>query len=91
MQVAYSEFLSLVNSGNVKAAGIDDSADKIYFSLNGHSSQQAAEAAAAAAVEAAPSSQAEASTSAPTSGEWFKSWPKRLSRCRQHNGQCMRI
>ena len=54
--MAYSDFLTLVHSGNVKTAGIDDSSDKIYFSLNGHSSQQVAEAAtgeAAAPVEAA--------------------------------------
>lgn len=68
-QVAYSDFLTLVHSGNVKTAGIDDSSDKIYFSLNGHSSQQAAEAAtgeAVAPVEAAAAvalSQAEASPS----------------------------
>lgn len=71
VQVAYSEFLSLVHSGNVEKAGIDDSADKIYFSLSGHSSQQAAEAAIEAA--AAASRQPEASTSAsvvdPSSGE----------------------
>ncbi len=41
LQVMYSEFLTLVHSGNVRTAGIDDQADKIYFSLNGHSSQQA--------------------------------------------------
>lgn len=68
-EVAYSDFLTLVHSGNVKTAGIDDSSDKIYFSLNGHSSQQAAEAAtgeAVAPVEAAAAvalSQAEASPS----------------------------
>ncbi|KAL0045972.1 hypothetical protein WJX82_010072 [Trebouxia sp. C0006] len=44
-EVMYSEFLTLVHSGNVRTAGIDDQADKIYFSLNGHSSQQPAEAA----------------------------------------------
>lgn len=63
-QVAYSEFLTLVHSGNVKTAGIDDSADKIYFNLNGHSSQQAAEAAP---VEAAVPAAAPASSSAPAS------------------------
>lgn len=72
-QVAYSDFLTLVHSGNVKAAGIDDSSDKIYFSLNGHSSQQVAEAgmaeaaapvdAAAAEAAAMASSQAQASPS----------------------------
>ena len=36
----YSEFLTLVHSGNVKAAGIDDSTDKIYFTMKGHSSEQ---------------------------------------------------
>ena len=54
----YSEFVTLVHSGNVHTAGIDDQADKIYFSLNGHSSQQAAEQA-----ESAPA-QSEASTPA---------------------------
>ena len=44
----YSEFLTLVHSGNVRTAGIDDQADKIYFSLNGHSSQQPAETASTA-------------------------------------------
>lgn len=52
LQVMYSEFLTLVHSGNVRTAGIDDQADKIYFSLNGHSSQQAAEAAETASTEA---------------------------------------
>lgn len=51
-EVMYSEFLTLVHSGNVRTAGIDDQADKIYFSLNGHSSQQAAEAAETASTEA---------------------------------------
>lgn len=62
--MAYSEFLTLVHSGNVKTAGIDDSADKIYFNLNGHSSQQAAEAAPA---EAAAPAAATASSLAPAS------------------------
>ena len=61
-QVAYSHFLTLVHSGNVKSAGIDNSADKIYFSVHGHSSQQAAEAAAEeAAAEAAPAASRSAS------------------------------
>lgn len=47
----YSEFLTLVHSGNVRTAGIDDQADKIYFSLNGHSSQQPAEAAETASTQ----------------------------------------
>ncbi len=65
LQVMYSEFLTLVHSGNVRTAGIDDQADKIYFSLNGHSSQQSAEAAETA------STQPEASVAAvdSTSGE----------------------
>ncbi len=65
LQAMYSEFLTLVHSGNVRTAGIDDQADKIYFSLNGHSSQQAAEAAETA------STQPEASVAAAdsTSGE----------------------
>lgn len=47
MQVMYSEFLTLVHSGNVKAAGIDDSTDKIYFTMRGHSLEQAAPETAA--------------------------------------------
>jgi len=47
----YSEFLTVVHSGNVRTAGIDDQADKIYFSLNGHSSQQPAEAAEIASTQ----------------------------------------
>ncbi|KAL0043414.1 hypothetical protein WJX79_004095 [Trebouxia sp. C0005] len=50
-EVMYSEFLTLVHSGNVRTAGIDDQADKIYFSLNGHSSQQPAEAAETASTQ----------------------------------------
>lgn len=68
-EVPYSDFLTLVHSGNVKTAGIDDSSDKIYFSLNGHSSQQAAEAAtaeAAAPVEAAAAEAAPTQTAAAT-------------------------
>lgn len=57
LQVMYSEFLTLVHSGNVRTAGIDDQADKIYFSLNGHSSQQTADSTATS------SASAEASTS----------------------------
>lgn len=62
--MAYSHFLTLVHSGNVQQAGIDESADKIYFSLNGHSSQQAAEAALA---EATAEAAGAASSSAPAS------------------------
>lgn len=54
--------MTLVHSGNVQQAGIDESADKIYFSLNGHSSQQAAEAALA---EAAAEAGGAVSSSAP--------------------------
>ena len=36
----YSEFLTLVNSGNVPSVGIDQEASKIYFNLKAHSSQQ---------------------------------------------------
>lgn len=49
-QVMYSEFLTLVHSGNVQAAGIDDSTDKIYFTMKGHSSEQASTSTEAAAV-----------------------------------------
>lgn len=53
-EVMYSEFLTLVHSGNVRTAGIDDQADKIYFSLNGHSSQQAAEQAGSVSAQPQP-------------------------------------
>ncbi|DBA78662.1 TPA: hypothetical protein ACH3X1_008580 [Trebouxia sp. C0004] len=62
-EVMYSEFLTLVHSGNVRTAGIDDQADKIYFSLNGHSSQQAAEAAETASTQPEASVPAADSTS----------------------------
>ncbi len=67
----YSEFLTLVHSGNVRTAGIDDQADKIYFSLNGHSSQQPAEAAETTSTAETASTQPEASVAAAdsTSGE----------------------
>lgn len=55
LQVMYSDFLTLVHSGNVHTAGIDDATDKIYFSLKGHSSHQATEVVpVAAAAPAAP-------------------------------------
>ena len=61
----YSEFLSLVNSGNVKTVGLDERSDKIFFNLHGHSSEAAAAEAAATAdvkeatVAAAVAAQAE--------------------------------
>lgn len=33
MQVVYSEFLDLVNTGNVRQARIDESLQKVYFSV----------------------------------------------------------
>jgi len=33
MQVVYSEFLDLVNTGNVHQARIDESLQKVYFSV----------------------------------------------------------
>ncbi len=66
LQVMYSEFLTLVHSGNVRTAGIDDQADKIYFSLNGHSSQQSAEAAETASTQPEASVAAADSTSGET-------------------------
>ena len=33
MQVVYSEFLDLVNTGNVAQARIDESLQKVYFSV----------------------------------------------------------
>lgn len=33
MQVVYSEFLDLVNTGNVQQARIDESLQKVYFSV----------------------------------------------------------
>lgn len=65
LQVMYSEFLTLVHSGNVRTAGIDDQADKIYFSLNGHSSQQPAEAAETAS----PQPEASVAAADSTTGE----------------------
>lgn len=62
--MTYSQFLTLVHSGNVESAGIDESADKVFFSLNGHSSQQTAQAAP---VEAAAEAAGTASSSAPAS------------------------
>ena len=67
----YSEFLTLVHSGNVRTAGIDDQADKIYFSLNGHSSQQAAEQAGP--VSAQPQPEVSTSSVDTSSGELLSS------------------
>lgn len=50
VQVMYSEFLTLVNTRNVQSVGIDDSTDKIYFTLAGHSAEQAPAEAAASMV-----------------------------------------
>ena len=55
----YSEFLSLVNSGNGKAVGLDQRSDKIFFNLHGHSSEAAAAEAEEATVAAAVAAQAE--------------------------------
>lgn len=76
--MSYSQFLTLVNSGNVQTAGIDESADKIYFSLTGHSSQQAAEAAP---VEAAAEAAGTASSSAPASATSVDASSGKLADC----------
>lgn len=40
MQVVYSEFLDLVRSGNVKQARIDESLQKVYFSVQPRTADQ---------------------------------------------------
>ncbi len=47
VQVVYSEFLDLVRSGNVKQARIDESLQKVYFSVEPRTADQQDPAAVA--------------------------------------------
>lgn len=52
LQVMYSDFLNMVNSGNVRAARFEEGTGRILFDMKPHSSQVAAQAAAEAKLAA---------------------------------------
>ena len=53
LQVVYSEFLDLVNTGNVRQARIDESLQKVYFSVRPLQPAEQQDAAAEASTSGA--------------------------------------